>query len=172
MTVHVPSRHADGMRVASLWCPEIPAPELVINFTVPGQAVPKERPRLGRGHHFYTPQKTKDYEAHVGACAMKWASFRAQPWPTDRFYILTVNVYHGDDDPRDLDNIVKSICDGLNKVLWDDDRQVKEMHVMDMGVGANPRVDIRIVATAYPYVGKQKRVGGRKRSKRGASPSP
>lgn len=38
-----------------------------VEFTVPGQPVPKGRPRLGRGGHTYTPKNTKAAESRIAA---------------------------------------------------------------------------------------------------------
>jgi Holliday junction resolvase RusA-like endonuclease len=45
---------------------------------------------------------------------------------------------------RDADNCVKSICDGLNGVLWDDDAQVVEMSVRKDLDRDNPRAEVTV----------------------------
>lgn len=40
--------------------------------------------------------------------------------------LATVQLFYSS-SPADLDNLVKSINDGLNKIAWDDDRQLKAL---------------------------------------------
>jgi len=118
----------------------------MITITVPGDPVPKGRPRvttLGGFARTYTPKKTRDYEDRIRA-AGKDAVGGDALWPTKRPIIL--DIYAHFEVPRtwpnwkiegaavdgwiyhttrpDIDNVVKAVMDGLNGVLWDDDAQV------------------------------------------------
>jgi len=88
-------------------------------------AQPKERHRTGNGHT-YTPQATKDAEKAIG-----WA-FRAEArrYEVDakgRFGLM-VDVA-GANSQADVDNLVKTVMDGLQGVAYKNDRQVDEIHV-------------------------------------------
>jgi crossover junction endodeoxyribonuclease RusA len=85
--------------------------------------VPKERPRLTRYGGFYTPAATVEFERLVAA------SWREQQGDTliEAPVILWVNVGVRN-MKKDIDNMVKSIADGLNGVAWVDDRQIVELH--------------------------------------------
>lgn len=100
-----------------------------ISFFVPGPPVPKARPRLGK-RFVYTPAATSAYEQRIAAAAAK-AMGRSKP--TDR----AVNVVAGfvlpplkRDCPEfatargDIDNYAKAVLDGLNGVVYADDKQV------------------------------------------------
>lgn len=96
------------------------------SFIVPGIPVGKERPRKGK-HGFYTPKKTKDYEELVGFYAKK--SLMDEKintphfnWRMDGKYILTIWIFG--EFKSDLDNVAKSIMDGLNKIAYNDDKLV------------------------------------------------
>ena len=94
----------------------------MIRVTVPGRPVPKGRPRLGvqgRKAFIYTPAETKAYEQVVGLCANL-----ATAEPLEGPVILSATLYIRRGRRGDLDNYLKSICDGLNEVAWKDDRQV------------------------------------------------
>lgn len=109
-------------------------------FVVLGPPVGKERPRRaparpGQKARFYTPEKTRKYEQAVG-----WAALSKRPrgWALGAKYRVTLQAYF--DTPRgDLDNVLKSVLDGCNKVLWDDDVQVVEVYLYRLEAGP-PRV--------------------------------
>jgi Holliday junction resolvase RusA-like endonuclease len=109
-------------------------------FTVGGKAVGKERPRMGRGKHFYTPQKTRDYENKIKLCFRqlypllnddehKW---RLEIW-TNREGVTVRATATGKNEPRyigaDGDNILKIVQDALQGLLWHNDGQITEAHV-------------------------------------------
>lgn len=96
-----------------------------------GDPVPKARPRLGRGGNVYTPKSTLEAESNLG-----WAFRKAnKAWtygPKARYGVVIefgVSGQHGD-----IDNLVKTVLDGLNGVAWADDRQVWAMQVSKKAV--------------------------------------
>jgi len=119
-----------------------------LNFEVPGKPHGKARARsrivtAKTGKQFtshYTPKTTRDYEEYVGWRAKK--EMRGQV-KTDRPVQMMFHAYFevpkswpkwkrdlalsGRIEPTckpDLDNIEKSIMDGLNGIVWNDDAQV------------------------------------------------
>ena len=113
-------------------------------FTVYGEPVAKGRPRFTRQGRAYTPKKTHDYESEVAMMA-KAAMGSQKPLETP----VAVYVYvtfpipqsyskkrteaclNGSERPNkrpDLDNIVKSITDGMNEVVYQDDSQITSLH--------------------------------------------
>jgi Holliday junction resolvase RusA-like endonuclease len=103
----------------------------MISFSIPGKPQPKQRPRV-TSHGTYTPQATVDYERLVGwQCR---SVYKGKPLTTA--LKLTVRVFvklpkrtvkeKGDwhTSRPDLDNIVKSIKDGLNGIAYLDDSQI------------------------------------------------
>lgn len=109
----------------------------MINFTVQGKPQPKERPRKNKQGGFYTPQKTKDYESIVGWSAR--SVYKGEPSKNEMFVLI--NIYfklpkktkHKEGDwcmkNTDVDNIAKSVLDGLNGIVWVDDKQVVKLVV-------------------------------------------
>ena len=103
----------------------------MISFIIPGKPQPKQRPRVTiKGT--YTPQATVDYERLVGwQCR---SVYKGKPLTTA--LKLTVRVFiklpkrtvkeKGDwhTSRPDLDNIIKSIKDGLNGIAYEDDSQI------------------------------------------------
>jgi Holliday junction resolvase RusA-like endonuclease len=114
-----------------------------VKFTIPGPPVPKARARVVNGGSF-TPQKTRDYEAHVATIALATRS-REASWGLFGLYGVTIDVYRRG-GRGDADNYAKAVLDACNGVLWKDDGQVRDLHVRvhDVRVcGGDPRVDVR-----------------------------
>lgn len=100
------------------------------SFTIPGRPVPKARARARSVRNkrtgkirlvFTTPKKTKAYEKHVGWCGL---AARPEGWLMDAAYDVTLYFVLPDRRRADIDNMEKSILDGLNKIAWNDDHQV------------------------------------------------
>jgi Holliday junction resolvase RusA-like endonuclease len=97
---------------------------------IPIRPRPKGRPRFARGRA-YTPKETVEFEAAIGA------AWQASGGPcfdgpvevhttfTKESVTVTIRSVDGKSSLRgDVDNYLKGVMDGLNKVAFDDDRQV------------------------------------------------
>jgi len=111
-----------------------------LTFEIPGVPVAKGRARSTKSGHHYTPAKTRAYEECVALYAMT-AMKRAKPltcpidldvwfelpipksWSKLNHNLAAENVLQHVTRP-DVDNLLKSIKDGCNGVLWHDDSQV------------------------------------------------
>lgn len=119
-----------------------------ISFAVLGEPHPKGRHRARvvkskRGPAFasvYPDKKTVDYEAAVGQWARQ-AFGPNKPWtgPVEVTIIAKFGLpkskpkywkrealagVHPCMTVKDLDNIIKAICDGMNGIVYEDDRQI------------------------------------------------
>ena len=124
------------------------APWPPVAFTVPGQPVPKARPVVTRTGHTFTPTKTVRYEQAVRLIAMA-----GRPLVTERPLKVEIRLFHGDARRRDADNCAKAILDALNPrrgkrplppVVWLDDSQIVDLHVIALRDPGNPRAEVRI----------------------------
>lgn len=112
----------------------------MIKFTIPGKAQPKERPRVPRSGHAYTPAKTRSAEAYIkslaggamkgrkpltGAVSLSVTIFRAIPkgFGKKKRSLAISGIVLPITRP-DKNNQVKLIEDALNGVCWLDDAQV------------------------------------------------
>ncbi len=95
-----------------------------LSFTIPGVPVPKGRPRFA-GKHAYTPPRSRDWERHVWACAAR--ELGARSWPRAS-RVRARLVFYGASPTSDTDNLAKAILDGLQGVLYENDRHVVELH--------------------------------------------
>lgn len=120
---------------------------LMVNFTVYGPPQGKARPRFRKIGNFvqtYTPAKTKSYEDEIRHFA-KAAMGATEPLetPVEVFLYIRNTVpasyskkrteacLSGLDKPTkktDIDNIAKAFLDGMNGIVYKDDRQVVELH--------------------------------------------
>jgi len=97
----------------------------MIRLTIPGRPRAKQRPRIGyrgRRAYMYTPEETAAYEELVGFVARTHCRR-----PLDGLLEVRITVYFRDDATPDLDNVIKAILDGMNRVAFGDDRQVKRI---------------------------------------------
>jgi len=110
-------------------------------FKVEGRPQPKERPRVTK-YGTYTPQKTLNYEKAVAYAykAKSGGMIFDTPVRVDitAFFKIPKNVkkseragFENEPYPHrpDLDNIAKSICDGLNGVAYTDDKLITTLIV-------------------------------------------
>lgn len=101
----------------------------MISFTVEGEPASKARARFtGRGSKVraFTPERTREAEARV-ASAYLAAAKRPNGEDVSTAFGITAEFHLGRNQRRDIDNMVKLVLDGLNKVAWEDDSQVVEI---------------------------------------------
>lgn len=99
-----------------------------IDFVVEGEPATKSRARVTMRAgkvHAYTPEPTKRAEAAMRAAFLETVGRLA---PSDRHAFGVEATFHmASGIRRDVDNMLKIVLDGLNKVAWKDDYQVTEV---------------------------------------------
>lgn len=117
---------------------------VLASFTIEGEPASKARARWGGrpDRRPYTPEKTRAAENKVG-----WSFRQAvpgyQPSRTDLFGVVAVFFSEGN-RRRDVDNMMKLVLDGLNKVAWQDDAQVTEISARVVRGAEEARTEIAI----------------------------
>lgn len=119
---------------------------MIYEFEVPGKVIGKGRPRLNSYTGIvYTPTKTKDYESLVeqyfllkyprfktleGRIKVSIIAYFSIPKTTKKADIneMLENNISPTKKP-DIDNIVKSILDSMNKFAFKDDNQITKLEV-------------------------------------------
>lgn len=106
----------------------------MIKLSFPIAPVAKERPRFTKTGHTYTPKKTVQFERQIRTLAQHqmW-QYKRQPFSD----AVTVSLHFFIKPPKnkksnreypttrpDIDNLIKSILDALNGILWDDDSRI------------------------------------------------
>ena len=132
----------------------------MVTFKVDGVPVPKGRARyVRRGNHIstYTPEKTRNYETLIKDAARQ-AMGGSEPLETPVSLYLYIRVpipasatkkrlqaiADGSEKPikkPDASNILKSVEDGMNGVVYKDDSQIINIHVTKV-FSSEPGVDI------------------------------
>ena len=120
---------------------------LIVNFEVPGDPVPKGRPRFARRGTFvqtYTDAKTIEYETRVATKErQEIGSSEPLKGHLNVFLYLRYTIppsytkkrkegcLNGFEYPKriDLDNVYKSITDAMNGIVYVDDSQIVETHI-------------------------------------------
>lgn len=132
----------------------------LIEFSVPGQPQGKGRARVSTHGGFaraYTPEKTAAYENLIklscvdrmkdlhplkGAIKISITAFYAMPKAFSRKKCKSALL--GEIRPQtkpDLDNIVKVVCDALNKIAYADDKDIVEVHARKY-YDLTPRIEV------------------------------
>lgn len=114
-----------------------------ISFTIPGQPIPKGRPRIGRGGHVFTPKRTTQFEDRVKLFA---AIARVAPL-SGPLYVDTA-FYLKDSRRMDGDNLQKAVLDALNGIAYVDDSQVAQGKWSKHLDKKNPRTVVTLGALA------------------------
>ena len=112
---------------------------MIVTFTIPGKPFAKQRARATRQGRMFTPAKTVQFERTVGQIAAAvaqepftgpvrltvLATFEPAPsWPKKK---RAAHMHRPHTQKPDLDNCIKAIKDGLNRIAWADDSQVSEV---------------------------------------------
>jgi Holliday junction resolvase RusA-like endonuclease len=94
----------------------------LLSFDIPGRAVPKGRPRMTKMGGVYTPKTTVDWEKQV---AEAWNNKYGMLALNGKLRV-TINVYTDRHAKQDVDNLAKSILDGMQRAgaFADGDHQV------------------------------------------------
>lgn len=115
----------------------------MIEFEIPGVAVPKARPRFTKRGHTYTPKKTKNYEKIVklytrksikepyeGPLKVGIIIHKKPPksWSKKKKKAAIEGSLHATAKP-DVDNYAKAILDGMNGIAFKDDSQIVDLNV-------------------------------------------
>lgn len=107
-----------------------------LEYAIAVRPLVKERHRAGSGQH-YTPEQTRHFEARVAdeaRLAVRAAEMFVSP------VLLTLGfMFSGDaelwpvaSDDGDLSNLVKAVEDGMNKIVYPDDRSIVGLHAVKL----------------------------------------
>ena len=132
-----------------------------VQFSIDAIPVPKGRPRYSARAGFvrtYTPKKTADYETIVRAAAQQAMTREPLETPTAVYLYIRLPIPKSYPKKRvaaclqglerpvkkpDIDNLAKSVLDGLNGTVYKDDGQIVSLHVTKVYAAA-PGVDVLV----------------------------
>lgn len=126
-----------------------------LSFVVAGRPVPKARARRGAGGHWYTPARSAGYADRVAGEA--WIARKNYerrvgmkgPWPTEGSYSVVIEAYLAGRYGMDTDNLAKQVLDACQGILWENDRQVRELIVrLERAEQRDQRLDVSVEVRA------------------------
>lgn len=116
----------------------------MIRITIDGDPIPAQRPRYSV-RRVYQPKRNVEYRKQIQAAAMA-AMAGAEPLKGE--VAVTVKLYRRFKPAArnfgDVDNHLKALFDGMNQIVFDDDRQIVRCVVEKFQDKVNPRVEIEI----------------------------
>jgi len=115
--------------------------EPFVQLVVPGNPVPKARPRLGAHRNVYTPRRTLEAEARLlGYLKAAYPRLRPATGPC----AVALSFYLKTDRRVDADNLTKLVLDACNRRVWLDDSQVTDVRVQKFTRAAVPRTELSV----------------------------
>lgn len=131
---------------------------ILLDITIPGDPVPKGRPRSGGGRT-YTPDRTRDAETRVRGFVD--TSVWRRPKPYEGPVTLTVKFFCATRRRTDGDNLLKLITDAIQRGkhgaggIIMDDAQIEEWYcrIWRRGRGQEPRTEILLRTLDEPREG-------------------
>ena len=111
----------------------------ICSFSVPGRAVPAVR-MTQRSKYSRPAKRYLRYKKQVAWTAR--SAYKGNP--TAGNVGVNLNIYLKGGNQGDIDNYFKSVTDSLNKIVYLDDRQVKEMNArkLDCDTHDDERVEV------------------------------
>lgn len=120
----------------------------MLTLAIAGEPVPKGRPRV-TSHGTYTPKRTRTAEQRIGwAMLQKYAGLQVDA--TSRFRVRL--LFWTESTDGDVDNLAKTVLDGLQGVVWANDNQVDELLVERASRRGLKGTDIEIQRIVSPVV--------------------
>ncbi len=112
----------------------------MIEFFVSGAPVPKQSFRYGKGRGF-KPARVQEWEDAVTNLAR--FAMRNTDMLTGHVAVeLLFSLPHR--RRVDLDNLSKAVLDACNEIIWEDDRQVVDLHLRKRHDKKNPGVSVKV----------------------------
>ena len=119
-----------------------------LHIVVPGNPVPKSRPRFTRSGRTYSVKSQVVHEDTIGWSLRAVLGHRRFEGPVHIHCLFVRKNRHA----VDLDNLLKLVFDAANGVAWEDDRQVVKAIAGIEVDRDNPRTEITI-SSAPPKEG-------------------
>ncbi len=108
----------------------------ICSFIVPGRAIPAVRMNYRSGR----TKSARRYMAYRNQVSwLARSEYRGAPFKGE--VGVNVNIYLSGGNQGDVDNYFKTITDSMNKIVYADDRQIKEMSARKIE-SENERVEV------------------------------
>lgn len=129
-----------------------------VKLVIPGKPLGKQRPRVLKNGHTYTPDKTVNYETLVRQLYIENYFGKKLEGPIKAVVTAYMYIPKSESKKRkrkmlkneilpckkpDWDNIGKIITDALNGLAYEDDKQIVDARVVKL-YGDRPRVEVEL----------------------------
>ena len=147
------------------WCVVWKGSVSLMEFVVYGEPIPQGRPRFTKTGHSYDPQRSKNYKLLVrfwvtqqlknfngwkpleNALSVDLTFFTGIPtsWSKKkRTEAINGEIMPVSRKPGDIDNLVKSVLDSCNGLIWADDCIITDLTARKRYTGDEAKVIIKI----------------------------
>lgn len=117
----------------------------MIKIVIEGDAIPAARPRYSV-RRVYQPKRNAEYRERIQAAARSAMAGQGEPMTGE--VSVTVKIYRRYKATArnfgDVDNFLKALFDGMNQIVFVDDRQITRCVVEKHTDKDNPRAEIEI----------------------------
>ncbi len=110
-----------------------------LSFVIPGTAIPKQSFRYRNGGG-YTDPRVRDWQDVVSYKAIEAMQGRK---PHGGSMIVQITFIFTNRRRHDLDNLSKAILDSCNKIVYEDDNQVNDLHLIKQ-IATEPMVIVEM----------------------------
>ena len=111
-----------------------------MKFTIPGQPLPKQRPRFGQRGRVYSPSKKEEERVFKHVRFQLPLHFK----PLSGRIQIRADFYRKDKRRVDGDNLGKLVADALNGLVWVDDSHLRHWIVNIYYDKENPRTEVEV----------------------------
>lgn len=122
-----------------------------ISFFVSGVPCPKQSFRVAGHGRGFTPARVKDWQQEVGWAAQRKMRALGMDQPLSGNLIVHLCFFLKDRRRQDLDNLSKSVQDGLNGIVWYDDHQNVRLILDKYVCRARQGVHVHVIPTARAF---------------------
>ncbi len=113
----------------------------MIKLVFVGRPISKDNEKIcNKKGRFFLSQKFRDYETEIKKEFLKQKDNDFKIFTKD--VIMTMRVFFEDGRCLDLQNVPKSICDALTGFLYENDKQICELHLFKEFDKLLPRIEI------------------------------
>lgn len=129
------------------WPYPVPAADVAVHLVFDGNPCSKARPRFGKGHAFNT-DRTTAYEKALGVAMA--AALKSERGDAESRFAIRCFFFRANRQRIDADNLLKSVSDAANRLVFRDDSQVSEIMARVFLASERPRSEIVIFRIEDP----------------------
>ena len=115
----------------------------IFKFTFKGEPKTKSNSYFAGKGKFYVRKANKQYEDSLKR-KIKNIAKKKKHEPTSKPVKVVIRYYLGSKRRKDLQNLPKTTCDAMNKIVYEDDSQIVMLVITKHYSKINPRVEVEV----------------------------